>query len=784
MDKKHQPARTLPRRHLLATAIGSALVSGAGLAIAAEAPRQLGTVVVEETAVPVVSSPKQTAPLLDNPQTISVIPQEVYQAQGAKTLTDVLRNTPGISFSGGENGFASNTNNFNLRGFDTSGNIFVDGARDSGSYSRDVFNLEQVEVAKGAAADNGRGGAGGYVNLVTKSPKLQNFIAGSVSYGFDEYDSKDRRRASADINQKLGDSTAVRLNLLASDGGKAGRDEVELNTLGFAPSIAFGLGTDTRAVLSYQHTEQNDIPDFGVSGVGIKGTWQNKRYAGPAAAKKADRDLFYGTTADYDDTTSDAVLLRLERDLSSTTTISNQTRWSETERRGLFTLINNADNSASNPTPGDVGRYRQGYDSENTSLSNTTNVSSHFNIGRFKHSVAAGVELSQEERRATRQAGLGASAAISTPILNPSSAPLGGTLNGTDDSNIKIQTLAAYAYDTVELSERWQVTTGLRAERYKVEIKSDNPAVDLDGSETTLGGKLGLVYKPAKNGSIYASFSSSSEMPGDYLSAPDLSRTGGNGLPGLADGVNDPDNKPRVALNFELGTKWSLFQERLLATAALFRTEKKNIAITGKDNPADPANTLKGYGKQIVEGIELGATGKLTDAWTVFAGAVFMDSERQHSRYLDRVRCNGASAGDYGGGTAAGTGALPAPTCGVTRTDGDELAFTPKVSANLWTTYKATEDLTLGLGAQHVGKQYLGRPSDADRIIKNGQYGTLPSYTVVNALASYSVNSNLTLRLNVDNVFDKKYVVASNWQGHVVDLGTSRAFLVSADFKF
>ena len=80
MDKKHQPARTLPRRHLLATAIGSALVSGAGLAIAAEAPRQLGTVVVEETAVPVVSSPKQTAPLLDNPQTISVIPQEVYQA--------------------------------------------------------------------------------------------------------------------------------------------------------------------------------------------------------------------------------------------------------------------------------------------------------------------------------------------------------------------------------------------------------------------------------------------------------------------------------------------------------------------------------------------------------------------------------------------------------------------------------------------------------------------------------------------------------------------------------
>src|SRR5690606_5673627 len=142
-----------------------------------------------------------TAPLLNTPQTVQIIPKEVFQQQGARNLTEVLRNTPGITFNAGENGFTSSTNNFSQRGFDTAGNIFVDGFRDSGNYARDSFNLEQVEVIKGPAADNGRGGAAGYVNLETKSPKLQNFTSGSASLGFDSYDSHHRKRITADINR-------------------------------------------------------------------------------------------------------------------------------------------------------------------------------------------------------------------------------------------------------------------------------------------------------------------------------------------------------------------------------------------------------------------------------------------------------------------------------------------------------------------------------------------------------------------------------------------------------
>ncbi len=728
-----------------------------------------------------VASPKFTAPVLDTPQTVSIIPSDVFQQQGAQTLSDVFKNVPGISFSGGENGFAANTNTFSLRGFDASSHVFVDGARDSGSYSRDVFNVEQVEVAKGAAADNGRGGAGGYLNLVTKAPRQENFVAGSASYGVDEYSSEDRQRVTLDANRQFGSSAAGRINLLWSDGGKPGRDKVELGTWGIAPSVAFGLGTGFRAVLSFQHIEQDDIPDYGVPGITIPGTYWHGQNAGPDYSS-ASRDLFYGSVSDFNEVTADSALLRLEYDLSADTTLSNRTRWSETEHRALFTQIANATPAAAGdvtPATANVNRYRAGYWRDNTSISNTTNLASAFNTGRFRHSIAVGVEVSREETSAIRQGltGVPSAAELATPIYNPDNGPLAGALNPNGDtSEINIDTLAAYAYDTIQLNERWQITGGLRVERYEVEILSSSPATDLDGSETTVGGKLGVAYKPAANGSVYASISRAAELPGDYLSTPDISRTGGNGLPGLVEGVNDPDNKPRVSVNVELGTKWNLFQERLLLSAAAFITEKRNVAITGVEADEESA-TLKGYGRQIVEGIEFGATGAITDAWSVFGGLVLLDSQRKHSLYLDTVRCNDGS-GDYGGD------GVPAAECGLTRTSGDELAFTPKVSANFWTSYRTTDGLTLGLGGQHVGSQVAGRPSDAGRIIKNGKYGSLPSYTVFNAMASYPVSNHFTLRMNIDNLFDEKYAAAGNWPMQVVELGTSRAFLFSADYRF
>ncbi len=696
------------------------------------------------------SSPKATAPLVDTPQTVQIIPKEIFNEQGARNLTDILRNTTGITFNGGENGFATSSANFSLRGFDTSGNIFVDGFRDSNSYNRDAFNLEQVEVVKGPAADNGRGAAGGYVNLETKSPKLQNFATGSVSFGFDSEDSDNRQRITADINRVLSETSAFRVNLLAEDGGVAGRKHAQVNSIGVAPSVAFGIGTPTTVTLSYQHVTQKDRPDFGVPGAIVEGLQTyNPAFAGVS------RDNFYGLLSDYDDVKSDSLLAKVEHRISPNVLLSNHTRWARTDRDARFMVFGNPAVAAGTEN---VSTSRAGYNRENNSLANNTNLSVKLDAGGVKHNLAFGLELSREEADAT---GFGNAGTGPTNIFNPDPGRADPSLPVTQTSTVKVDTAALYAYDTIEFNPQWQLTGGLRAEHYKVNINGTNADVDgYDVSETTFGGKVGVVYKPASNGSVYVSYGQSALPPGSFLSNSDISRSDAAAFPGLT-GQNSQGSRVQKAANLEIGTKWDLLENRLSTTAAIFRTERSNIGM------GPTANGPTGYGKQIVQGIELGALGRVTNAWTVSGGLTLLDSERKHSAAIDdAIR----STGDYGPG--------------VLSTNGDELAFTPKITANLWTTCRVQPSLTVGGGVQHVGSAYIGRPDNADRVIKNGRYGKTPSFTVLNLMAAYEVNPNLTLRFNIDNVTDKEYVIASSWNAQRVMLGAPRTFLVSADIRF
>jgi len=703
------------------------------------------------------SSTKSTAPILDTPQTVEIISSAVIEEQGARNLTEVLRNTPGISFHAGENGFAATTNNFNLRGFDASGNVFIDGSRDSGVYSRDTFNVEQVEVIKGAAADNGRGGAGGYVNLVTKTPTLRDFVSGDVSYGFDEYDSDPRRRAVVDVNRVLGDTAAVRLNLMLEDSGVAGRAVAERDAWGIAPSLMYGIGTDARFTLAYEHVESNDVPDFGVPGHTIKGL-----DLFDPAAEGAPRDAFYGLRSDFDDTVSDAIVGRIEHDFTSNVTISNQTRWARVERDARYTIPSNY-----NAATQQVSTSTQFYDRVNTTLTNLTNLSVAFTTDSIEHNLSTGFEFTQEKSRSNRAGNVNPG---NTDVFNPDPDRFGAADQATSQRNaVEIQTVAAYVYDTAEITEHWEVTGGLRAEQYYVEIESKdiagNPTGGLDGfedSKFTLSGKIGVVYKPVRSGSIYASYGVSALPPGSYLSNPDISRTGDNAFPGFVDGA-----KGVRSHNYEVGTKWLFFGGRLQTSAALFRTEKTNVPITGRD-PGETQDSLKGYGKQIVQGLELGVAGNITDELSMFGGIALIDSERKHSAYLDEVRKR-ASPGDYGPHD---------------RTSGDELSFTPNITANLWVTYRFPIGVTLGGGVQYVGTSYLGRPDDANRIIPNGVFGKLPAFIVFDAMAAYELTENVDLRLNVYNIADDKHAISTNWNGRRATLGGPRTFLLNLGFDF
>ncbi len=762
------PSAPAAGRPLLTLALAQSLAT-AGFAQVAEdsdggePALELPRLTVEEQRR-AVSSPKFTAPLVDTPQTVNIIPREVFNQQGAASLADVLSNTPGITFLAGEGGHVSGANSMIMRGFDATGSIFIDGVRDSGNYGRDIYNLEQVEIVKGAAGDNGRGTAAGYINLSTKSPEGMNFVAATASYGFDEYASIERRRTTVDVNQSLDGlraGTAIRLNALWQDGGIAGRDYAEKKTWGVAPSLALGLGTPTRVFLSYQHDEQDDRPDYGMIGGIVEDTASATRPYG-----RVDRSRYYGLLEDFDRLDLDVATARIEHDLTPTVRLTNLTRYSVTDRDAIYTVLGALDQRPDMNT-GEVTELvttnRQAFFREIKTLVNQSNVAAQFSTRQFDHSFAGGLELIREKGHTQRDwTGLGTTGELSKRVnVTAAGAPTTPTLVvGTDpyqpdpargvtgfdptyrfDDDIRIDTAALYAFDTVRLNEQWQATGALRLEHYEasydVHDRTTGTSTPFEISDTLLTGKVGLVYKPAANGSVYASWGAAAQPPGtNNLSNDNGSRS--NGTPGTT-GQNSPGAKPQWSYNTEIGTKWDLLNRRLSTGLALFRSERTNI-VTASDTNGVPV----AYGDQTVQGVELSVSGRVSNDWIIYGGFSYLDSENRNPSN---------------------------PT-----QDGTAVNWTPEYSGNLWTTYRLPFGLTLGGGVQYTGQSRVSLNSTSS--------STLPSHLIANLMAAYEVNEHFSLRFNVTNVTDELYARAINNNSNRVYLGEPRAFLLSADIRF
>jgi catecholate siderophore receptor len=426
------------------------------------------------------ASPKFTQPLVDTTQTVNVIGADLFTEQGATTLTDALRNSAGVgTFFAGENGNTTTGDTVFMRGFDSSSSIFVDGVRDLGSVSRDVFNLEQVEVTKGpAGTDNGRTAPTGAINLVSKQPILEDAASASLSYG-----SASQRRATADWNQVIGAHAAFRLNLMAQDGGVPGRDTLERNRWGIAPSLAFGLETPTRVYLDLLHVDQDNVPDGGVPTIGLPG------YASPDPARpeigeapRVDSSNFYGTLSDHDDVVADMATLRVEHDFAGGASLRNTTRWGRNEQDYLLTSFMLSKDPARFQTPDIddpstwlVARSLPTFkDQRNTILANQTNLLLHFGgEGRVRHDLSTGVELTREELRTHGQAAIDGTAWPAANLYGPDPdvAGLRWARNGTRGEG-RTDTAAAYAFDTMKVGDRWQFNTGARVDRYTTDFSS------------------------------------------------------------------------------------------------------------------------------------------------------------------------------------------------------------------------------------------------------------------------------------------------------------------------
>lgn len=709
----------LSRRILTASTLGLALSSPAALAQQASPaaqPETLPTIAVEgqgaaqEYKTDRSASSKRPTPLVDTPQSITVIPRAVIQDQNATTLRDVLRNSPGITFAAGEGG-GTQGEQLRIRGFATSSDLFLDGMRDySVVNNRDPFNLEQVEVVKGASSSySGRGAAGGSIGQFSKTPNLKKSIEGSVTVGTAE-----TRRATADINVPLTDMgvpMAVRLNAMAHSSGVAGRDEAENKRWGVAPSVALGLGKPTRLTLSYLHEKHDNVPDYGLPTL-------NQRIP------PVDMSNWYGVKGlNVEEQQRDILTGLIEHDVNDQVSLRNQLRYAQSSRLNIVTVPRFPTGTTAFTPTTTVTRGQTGRDTENTQLINQTDATIKFATGPLAHTVITGVELSREEyeQRTLAFNGTVANANLFAPnasVRYPSWYYSGARVEAEGE------TVALYAFDTVRINEQWEASAGLRWDRFAAETKSYATTGALTAMERTdylLSWNLGLVYKPAKNGSIYIAASTSYNPSAESLTAALTSATA--------------STEPQKNVSYEIGTKWDLLDERLSLTAALFRTNKTNVRDTDSSG-----NSVILDGERQSQGLELGATGQITKEWSVFAGYTYIDSEV--TRALQYV--------------------------------GNELANTARHSFSLWTTYETPWDVKVGGGLQYVGERYM---TDAN-------IGKMGAYTLFDAMVSYPVTQNVEVQLNGYNLFDKEYFDKAHGGGAHVIPGNGRTILLSTNVKF
>ena len=267
--------------------------------------------------VPYLGLSRFPDPVRDIPQTINIIPQELMQQQADFSLQDALRNVTGISFQAGEGGGVQG-NNLSIRGFNARNDIFLDGLRDRGSYFRDTFDLEAVEVLKGPSALYfGRGTTGGIINQVSKLPRW-DFLQWSAQLW--QWLS---HRGTADINDKIGETTAIRANFMGFLDQIVDRDNVEQKRFGFAPSVTYGLGTPTQVTFSYLLQHEDNLPDYGLPFLFGK-------------PPDVNRSNFYGlATRDVEYTWTNIATLRLDHRFNEHLSLRNMLRYSNVDREAF-----------------------------------------------------------------------------------------------------------------------------------------------------------------------------------------------------------------------------------------------------------------------------------------------------------------------------------------------------------------------------------------------------------------------------------------------------------------
>ncbi|HVZ69967.1 MAG TPA: TonB-dependent receptor [Rhizomicrobium sp.] len=772
-------------RVLAALLAGGTCVSAPAFADS-DQPIELGPVKVEDSSAKNPQTHDTGLSVLpttvqDTPQAINVIPQEEMRQQAVSSLEGALKNVPGITIAIGEGGTLAG-DQFKIRGFDAKDDIYLDGLRDFGVYTRDSFNYEEVQVLKGpSGALFGRGNTGGVINIVSKTPFLEDRYSVEGYAGNGSY-----FRGLADVNKVLDETTAVRLNLMGNSTGVVGRDVVKSKRWGIAPSIGFGLGTETQLTVNYLHQHYDNTPDYGLP-VSVDPT---SRIAIPVSENGIPRSNFLGYASDKDRGNADIVTARLSHQVSPSLTLTNDTRVGVYSRYFQYTTVDRCDElPATNAcalaiASGDLANAYGGiggsgpYAQSAWGAQNLTTARSDHDLGSFRNQLILGFDASYQNNARTffaytlpsasdffyilgnhtaSRSNIGVSLLdpVNTPpegymVILPAPATVSGTtanLNTTLHATGAATDYALFGVERFWFNDQWSVIGSLRWDSYSANYTTTTvggTAAPLTADSSFFSPRASIVWEPAGDQTYYFSYGRSSTPQGTSIV--------GNAT-GIA--VATADLKPEAGETFELGAKIGFLDGALSVTGSLFNVTKNNATQV---DPITQDVLAQSGEKQRARGFELGVTGHPTPEWTVTVSYTYLDTKilESYSNCVAAPSANPPTGIICPSGVATGTPTLNPIAVG------RQITFTPKHAATFWTSYDFSEfadGLTVGGGITYQSKLYNAYTAASASIadpatIVPYRIVQIPATLQLDLFGSYKIE-NLEFGINLINLTDR-----------------------------
>ena len=539
-----------------------------------------------------VTALKTPVPIIDVPQTLSIVTDDEIRKQGFRELGDIVRYTPGVNTSQGE----GHRDSIVFRGVRSTADFYLDGVRDDVQYYRSLYNLEQVEILRGPnALLFGRGGTGGIINRVTKKAVLDEQF-GSFDMGADSFGAFD---FAVDYNVSTGEKSALRINF-HSDTLENHRDYFDGDRYGFNPTLRLELSPVTTLDLSYEHADHERFIDRGVPTLN-------------GEPVEAFEEIVFGDTdTNLQTLRADIYRLNLSHEFSDTRKGNLVVQYSDFQK-----MYKNY--YASGYSGGDTFTA-DGYKdpTERTNLIISGNIVNEFQTGSAKHTLLVGAEIIDTENEnyryntffitteddnevfnITRPINFGVNAA-GVRTYNDFTADL----KSSTQSDIEVTSI--YIQDQIDVTDNFKILLGGRFDNFDITVRDIKKGTSESREDEEFSPRAGLIFKPQENVSLYVSYAESFlPRSGEQFKKLD---------------ANAARLDPDVYESTEIGVKWDI-RPGLSFTASYFDSEQ---TVATRDSDTGENSEIVGLQ---VDGIELELKGQVTEKLSLAIGYSDLDGE-------------------------------------------------------------------------------------------------------------------------------------------------------------